>query len=83
MTDKELVLVSDLLKMASSQFSNHGCNDFNLLKYLTPEECVKLDQEICEWNGDPEEHDPKWASKGCNQDWLLMRYYADKLKQLS
>lgn len=81
MTDKEKMLVVKLLDMASDEFSNHGCNDFDLREQsdLTTEEMVNFDKAWHEWNGDPEEHEPERAH--FQTDWALMRYFADRLRK--
>ncbi len=76
--DKQLLLLaSQMLKLASDKFCNHGCNDLDgeALSLITDEN--KLCNDIREWNGD----DP-WPEKA-NQigDSSLMHYLSDKLKE--
>jgi len=41
LTSKELGMIAALLQLASDEFVNHGCNDFDLREYgLTPEDIV-------------------------------------------
>lgn len=81
LTDTERKLIVYFLKMASEEFSNHGCNDLDL-KAIIPdlEERRKLMKELHEWNGDPEEYNPN----RCNMayDWFLMNFMAHKVKQM-
>lgn len=49
-TDTELGVLWRLLKMAGDDFSNHGCNDFDL---PMTEESVALVNSIIERNNDP------------------------------
>lgn len=83
MTNNELMIIAELLDMAGDQFSNHGCNDFDLRERsrLTPEEMIELDKDMHDRNGDPEEHDPsrvQWQA-----DFALMIYFADRLRELA
>lgn len=78
MTNKEKKLAVMFLKMASEEFSRHGCNDLDpgLLTDWSPEEIIALDKAYHEWNGDPEEHGPdnSWLP-----DFALMSFLAAKL----
>lgn len=76
MTQKEKKLAARLLRLASDQFSNHGCNDIDddLLKDWTDEEKLKLSQSYHDWNGDPEEGEDE-----ISEDWILMIAIANKL----
>ena len=58
MNKKEQELAAYLLKLASNQFSNHGCNDVDKKAYeeWTIEERQQFVKEYHEWNGDPEEY---------------------------
>lgn len=76
---KELQLAAKLLETAADLFSNHGCNDLpdNFWDGWTKEEIIQFDKEFHEWNGDPENHDPKRA--GIIGDDAVMSFMADKL----
>lgn len=86
LTDKEGALVAELLELASDQFSNHGCNDFDLPKSWSREEIAELLRSIHRWNGDEDEmeadgeFDPKRKHIRTTYDWLLMTYFAAKLR---
>jgi hypothetical protein len=81
MTNKELLLISHLLKMASDTFCEHICNDFNLSNFFTEDERIAFNQEYHEWNGDPESHNPEAAKSGYVMDWILMSYFSHKIVQ--
>ncbi len=82
MTKNEISLTIHLLKMASDEFSNHGCNDYYLAKIIAdPEERRALMKQYHEYNGDPEE----WRAESNYDyapDWLLMIFMAKKLQDL-
>ncbi len=48
-----LRLAAQLLKLASEEFSNHGCNDFELPEWMSKAERLALSTAMCEANGDP------------------------------
>lgn len=56
MTANEQKLAAHVLRMASNEFSNHGCNDFNLAQ-IVPDQAERdaLVRAYHEWNGDLEE----------------------------
>ncbi len=67
-----------LLQEAGDQFSNHGCNDFDLEEHgFTEEECLEISQTIQDSCGDEER--PVEASRWA-PDWLLMYAVADTLE---
>ena len=78
-------VLSDLLEIASDEFSNHGCNDYELDNTPENRELVKS-MEI--WNSLEE-----WAENGLNiskdrtkiytQDFFLMSYFAHLAKELA
>ena len=83
-TSRDLRLAAHLLKMAGGEFSNHGCNDFDLTPwYPSAKSRVDLDREMHEWNGDPEEHDPASADHEYGDDWLMMSLMRAKLLKLA
>jgi hypothetical protein len=76
----EMLLAAQLLEMASSEFANHGCNDFEI---PMTEENVVLIQEAQQADcGIPPEHqtqfDPK-KSVVTTHDWLMMNVLAQRL----
>lgn len=78
MTKKEIHITAMLLRMASDEFSNHGCND--LPSYFwdgwTKEERQKLVKEYYTWNRSPKDYDPNHLEIS---DSSLMSFLADKL----
>lgn len=80
LTKAELKLISELLELAAGNFSNHGCNDYEI---DNTEENKQLLIEMINWNGDEceiEEEIPKIES--CKRktlyaaDFCLMSYLA-------
>lgn len=82
MTDKEKILASEMLKLASNEFGNHSCNDVEDSVYdgWTTEERKQFVKEYHKWNGDPEEYDENFLHL---QDFAIMNFLADKLAKKS
>lgn len=81
----ELSLIASILKEASSEFSNHSCNDYKLSN--TPEN-KELLIAIAKWNGDEEYLEEQIEDIKNNDkkslytyDWMLMDYLADRCKE--
>lgn len=73
----EMKLASALLSEAADVFSNHGCNDFDVVEAgLTSEESDELWQTLAD-RDDPD----LVAHKGStiHFDWILMRFLSEKL----
>lgn len=83
LTEVEKKLIVLFLEKASDEFSNHGCNDFDLIEEgnLTEEQVIELDKNMWEWNGTPEYHG---EHKQCRfaMDWFVMSYLAGRVKSL-
>lgn len=76
-------LAGRLLQFASTEFSNHGCNDFDLRTipgFDAREARAALDLATHTWNGDPEEHDPENDYRYA-ADFSLMRFLAAELEK--
>jgi len=74
MTDTERKIAAHFLKLAADQFSNHGCNDFDLTTIVPDQaERDKLVRAYFEWNGDPESY---YESRGRQGDYRLMDFMA-------
>jgi len=54
MNKAEMLLAAKMLEMASDEFSNHGCNDFDLSEYMTDGAVFEFVKHYHEVNGDPE-----------------------------
>ena len=85
LTEPEAKLIVELLYLASDQFSNHGCNDFDLSKSV-PElgDRRELMRRYNESNGSPEdfEYDDEHGSEFKDiSDAALMSYLADRVKE--
>ena len=78
MTPIEKKLASLLLNLAADEFSNHGCNDFNLIKEggLTAEEVRKVQEALFEDGISDEIYDSEYS-----MDWMLMRWVAKKVQE--
>jgi hypothetical protein len=79
MTPAQLKIARKLLNLASEEFSNHGCNDFDLIKDggLTKAEAVEIQTWINthpDFKNDPIDVQSKWS-----MDWLLMRMLGEVL----
>ena len=77
-------LAGELLELASDQFSNHGCNDFELPSDWTEEEKLEFTTAMKKWNncgGDLTEEDKEEAVQAtkCTQDWFVMGFLASEL----
>jgi hypothetical protein len=72
-TPTERKLAAHLLRLAADQFSNHGCNDFDLSKLIPDQdERDALVREFEEWSGSPDEYRDQSGSA----DWRMMDYAA-------
>ena len=78
MSPKYFKLAAQLLGLASDEFSNHGCNDFEKPDDWTQDEWDALSLEMYERNGDPENHTPGWTG---GYDWQLMSHFAALLAE--
>lgn len=76
LTPAQRKLAAHLLERAAEEFSNHGCNDLDLVKEvgLTPEESVEVRTAIQTYNGDPEDTAPVPADRHYTMDWMAMQY---------
>lgn len=75
MNDKEIKLAADMLRLASTEFSNHGCNDVDksLYKGWTSKERKNFAKEIQAWTGNPDDDEQELP------DWMLMRFLAHQM----
>lgn len=82
MTPNERKLAAAVLRLASEQFSNHGCNDFDLSKLIPDEdERNALVREYEGWNGSPEEYRDASGSQDWRlMDFMIMSFMADRLE---
>lgn len=80
----EGTLLAELLDMASNEFSNHGCNDFELDKVIPGlKERRELMRAYNDYNGSTEdfEYDDTHGSKfALENDAGLMGYLADRVR---
>lgn len=81
MNDKEKILISKLLDLASDEFSNHGCNDIDeeWFKDWTKEEKYELMESYYKQNNELDlfEND----SEITIGDSMLMEYFAKKFRE--
>ena len=83
--DAEARLLIELLELASDNFSNHGCNDFSLLKSVPDlEDRRKLMKSYNDYNGSPEDFEDDEA-RGCqykfDNDSALMSYLSTRIEE--
>jgi hypothetical protein len=82
MTKTERKLAGALLRMASEHYSNHGCNDLDLISDcgLTEAEGKRItramDKRI---KADDPVYDGPGEDPHCCMDWMVMDMIADKL----
>jgi hypothetical protein len=86
LTSYEIKLAAKLLEVASEKFSNHSCNDFELVREvgLTSEEAYEINRRFVEWN------DPDWQDDYSEEELRvehaiagdngLMAYLSERLK---
>jgi hypothetical protein len=76
MNRAQLKVLARVLDTAAAEFSNHGCNDFELDRLgLTHEELESLKAEFTEYM---KNDDPQYEEHGnCVQDWLVMLFLQD------
>lgn len=70
LTKADCKLLVVVLRMAEEEFSNHGCNDFNLDAYLTKEERTEFIADVnalTDFVDEPHDNSPYSLS-----DWLVM-----------
>lgn len=81
MTPLEKRLAAKLLKMCSERFSNHGCNDYDLVKEggFTPEESFELRKSLTAAGDYPDDEVP--PNRHWIMDWLGMALMAKKLEE--
>lgn len=74
LSNAEKKLLIKMLEMASDEFANHGCNDFELIDDggLTEEEAKEIITRIDEDNGD-DMGSPNFNNY-YTQDWIVMDY---------
>jgi hypothetical protein len=73
-------LCGQLLRQASEEFSNHGCNDWNFPPDWTLEERQEFVKAMHEDNGSPEEYDPEHLHV---PDWWVMSFLAGYVEKNS
>ena len=74
-------LIAELLEKAAFQFSNHGCNEFDLTDALP--DCAdrhELAKTVFD-EDDPDRYDPK-DNYDVMHDHELMLFFADKIRRL-
>jgi hypothetical protein len=78
MNEKELKLISKLLRTASNEFLFHYCNDIpnDIFDDWTEDEMYKLSINMSKWDDPNAEDDGSLISS----DYILMKYFADKLE---
>lgn len=88
LTSAELTAISELLKEASEEYSNHGCNDYQM---ANTEENKAMLIDVVKFAGCDEEEQAEEIKEitSCKKkklfimDWLLMDYLADRCKEVA
>jgi hypothetical protein len=78
MKPKWLLLAADLLDMASSEFANHGCNDFDTPEGWSAAEVEEFGKALEDWNSDGGNFDP---DNPLVMDYMAMGFLAAKLRE--
>ena len=78
-------ILSELLEMADNEFSNHGCNDYEIPNTLAN---VTLMLEALRWNDKVEhsQNELRFSTDGTvivTQDYFLMGFFSAKAKELA
>jgi len=78
-TPAERKLASKMLDMASDEFSNHGCNDFDLVTDggMTVKEADAFQRAFYKWNGTPDDYRPGETGLA---DSVVMNFLSHLLK---
>jgi len=79
LTREKLLLASKLLDLAAEQFSNHGCNEFDLLEQV-PELAKKLKPLVDAHHLETCEGFKAFYDQYIYADWMLMNWLSDELK---
>jgi hypothetical protein len=82
MSPAEKKLAAFLLRMASEEFSNHGCNDLDLVKDvgLTPEESFELRKRYHVYNRSPEvDVQQESPTRHWTGDFAMMSFMAHRI----
>jgi len=87
LTKPECRVLSVLLDIASDKLSNHCCTDLpdEVTDALSGDEKLALIKEYAAWSNDPDDFTSEPTAKrfDCLPDWLLMRFFRDKLDQMA
>jgi hypothetical protein len=82
MKAKWMKLAANLLEIASDQFSNHGCNDYELPGDWTPEERMELAKAYCVYNKEEADQETlEFLAGGGLGDDALMGFLADEMRR--
>ena len=81
LNEKEARLIAYLLKLASAEFSEHGCNDLDVTQVgFTQEDSDELWKKIGEWD-DPDLADIEAGGNTTHYDWILMIYFSEEIRK--
>ena len=78
MNPKWLSVAAEMLDLASEEFSNHGCCDWEFPADWTLSDKQELVEAMHEDNGSPEEYNPNYLSV---PDWWVMCFLASRLQK--
>lgn len=82
-TYAEKILAARMLRMASEKFSNHGCNDFDLVSDggMLAKEARDFRKRFHDWNGDPEAFAEDNPGRTDLPDFAVMDFLAHLLEE--
>ncbi|HYX21482.1 MAG TPA: hypothetical protein VFA98_11615 [Thermoanaerobaculia bacterium] len=83
MKPAEKILAARLLRAASQEFANHGCNDFDLVAdgAMLAKEARDFRKRFHDWNGDPESFAEDPPGKTDLPDFAAMDFLAHLLEE--
>lgn len=83
MTPAEKILAARMLRMAADNFSNHGCNDFDLVADggMLAKEAHGFRKRFHEWNGDLDVFEEEKPGKTDLPDFATMDFLAHLLEE--
>ena len=77
-TEPEWRMFFVIAEQACNDMTNHGCNDFDAKKYMTPKEHLKFTKDYEDWNSKGTDFDPKYL---IHSDFTIFAFILHKLKK--
>lgn len=79
MKNHERELASNLLSQAADRYGSDTCHDWNFPASWSVEQKQEFVKDFHDWNGDPEEYDPKFLQL---PNFAVMAFLAHRLSQV-